>query len=144
MILTHWPQGKEWGREEMDAYARSIQSLNAEIATSTVVRAALEVKYRPSIAEFFECYKAERRRLQPEVAPLEAAPQVIPFWVKRWMCARLLADRWGKETDRRRFSEQGHFGDLTRELMPEGAWVEEANSIPDEEFHKAFSGAFRP
>ena len=38
-----------------------------------------------------------------------------------------------QERDMRRFVEQGDHGDLTQELMPEGAWVEEAELLNDEE-----------
>lgn len=144
MVLSHWPQGKEWGVDEISAYAQSIQRLDAEIATHTVTRAVQEIKYRPSVAEFLEYYYAERRRLKPVVEPLEepkATP--LPVWVKRWICARLLYDRFGKEKDIRRFPEQGDYGDLTQETMPDGAWEKEAQSMGDEDFYKFFAKAMR-
>lgn len=144
MILSHWPGGKEWGKDEIDAYARAIQHLQVEIAMSTVLTAVKEVRYRPSVAELLEFYRREQRRLRPAVEKVEAQGEAIPFWVRRWICARLLFDRWGKERDDRRFPEQGDFGDLTVEMMPEGAWEKEAASLPEEEFSKAFNKAFRP
>ena len=64
----------------------------------------------------------EKRRLVATVPPLEE-PEVrpVPTWVKRWICARLLHKQFDKEFDNRRFPEQLEFGDLTQEVMPEGA-----------------------
>ena len=133
MILAHW-RVDDWTREEIDAFARSIQHMDAEVATSTVIRSAKELTFPPRIAEFHERYRTEKKRLRPEVDPLqetEGAP--LPFWVKRWICARQLYEDFGKERDMRRFAEQGDHGDLTQELMPEGAWVSEAETMGDEE-----------
>lgn len=132
MIVTNW-QVKNWTKEEMDAYARNIQHLDAEIVTSVVVRASREIAYPPKVAELHERYRAEKRRLRPEVAPIEQSGAPLEFWVKRWCCARFFYDDFGKERDMRRFVEQGDHGDLTQELMPEGAWVEEAELLNDEE-----------
>lgn len=141
MILAHW-HGREWTKEEIDVYARSIQDMDASLTTSAVARAAKEIRYRPSIAELREYVRAERNRLAPAVRPLEPPePTPIPLWVKRWICARMLYEQFGRERDMRRFPEQGDFGDLTREVMPENEWLEEANSLTEAQFRKAFQKA---
>jgi hypothetical protein len=141
MILTHW-RGKDWTKEEIDAYARSIQDLDAALTTSAVARAAKEIKYRPPIAELREYVRAERNRLAPAVRPVDRSGWgPIPLWVKRWICARMLYAHFGRDRDLRRFPEQGDFGDLTREVMPENEWLEEANSLTDADFRKAFQKA---
>lgn len=141
MIVDHW-RVKDWTKEEMDTYAKRIEDLDAEVLTSTVIRASKEMTFAPRINELRERYKSEKRRLAPTVDPKgDAAPQPLPQWVKRWVCARLLYSRWGKERDLRRFPEQGEFGDESVEQMPEGAWEEEASSIPEEQFSTLFKQA---
>lgn len=142
MVISHW-RIKNWEKDEIDAFARMIQDLDAEIATSTVIQATKELIHPPRIAEFREYYRAEKRRLAPELPPVVDEGQPLPFWIKRWICARQLYARFGKERDMRRFPEQGDYGDLTQETMPEGAWIEEANSIGEGELHKAFANMFR-
>lgn len=137
MILSHW-HGKEWTKEEIDVYARSIQDMDAGLTTSAVARAAKEIRYRPSIAELREYVRAERNRRAPVVRPIEPQATPIPLWVKRWICARMLYAHFNRERDLRRFPEQGDYGDLTREVMPENEWLDEANSFTDAEFRKKF------
>ena len=142
MILSHW-QVQNWSKEEIDVYARAIQHLDAEITTSVVIRSVRELKYAPKIAELHERYYVERRRLRPVVEPVEVKPTPLPQWVKRWICARMLYARFGKERDERRFPEQGDYGDLTRELMPEGAWNDEADKLTDLDIRIAWKEAFK-
>ena len=142
MVINYW-RGRELSVDEMDAYARTIQHLDAEVCTSALIRAARSLTYRPQAAEVCELTRAEQRRLRPVVEPIEFKPTPLPLWVKRWMCARLLYDRWGKARDDRRFPEQGDYGDLTMEMMPEGAWVEEAESMDDDGMMNAFRGISR-
>ena len=139
MILAHWRPKREWSKDEISAFAASVQDLPAELTTSAVARAAKEIAYPPSIAELREYVRLERVRRAPQVKPLEPSDGApIPLWVKRWICARMLYERFNKPRDERRFSEQGDYGDPTRELMPDEAWVEEANSMDDQGFNKAF------
>lgn len=141
MILTFW-QVKNWTKDEIDAYAKNIQHLDAEVATSTLIRASRDVAYPPKVAELHERYREEMRRLRPVVAPKDdPVGQPIPEWVKRWICARMLYKSFGKAKDYRRFPEQGDWGDLTKELMPEGAWVEEAAAFDDEEIMRRWRQA---
>ena len=130
MVLTNW-RVKDWTKEEIDAFATGIQWLDAEIAVSTVVRASRELKYPPRIAEFLEVYRAEKASLRPIIAPPENKPKPLDLWIKRWICARYLYAKFGKEQDMRRFREQGDYGDFTVEQMPEEAWTKEAERLDD-------------
>lgn len=144
MIVSAWPQAKELDKEEIDLYAHAIQDLDAELTTHTILKAQKETAYRPTVAELRERVRAERRALLPEVEPYEAPEgRPLPMWVKRWVCARMLYAKWDKPRDMRRFKEQGDFGDLTQEKMPEGAWVEEAESLGEMEVNEAFKRMFR-
>lgn len=144
MIVSAWPQAKDLDKEEIDLYAHAIQDLDAELTTHTILKAQKETAYRPTVAELRERVRAERRALLPVVAPLEDTEgRPLPLWVRRWVCARMLYSRWGKDRDMRRFPEQGDFGDLTQEKMPEGAWVEEAESLGEKEIAQAFKRMFR-
>jgi hypothetical protein len=143
MVLSHW-RVRDWNKEEIDAFARGIQDLDAEVVTSAVIRASKELEFAPRLATLREYVRIEKRRLAPVVEPLpERVGRPLPLWVRRWLCARFFYERWGKERDLRRFVEQGDFGDLTLELMPEGAWVTEAESLGEKEFHEAFQKMFR-
>ncbi len=142
MLMSGWPQGKELVKEEIDMYARGIQDLDVELTTHAVLKAVKDAKYRPTVAELRERVWMEKRRLAAEVAPRpDPVGSPLPLWVKRWICARMLYKSFGKEKDYRRFPEQGDFGDLTIEVMPEGAWVEEAESFDDEEMIKRWTQA---
>ena len=143
MILSHWRPKREWTKDEISAFATSIQDLSAELTTSAVAHAAKEIAYPPSIAELREYVRIERVRRMPQLKPLEPRSAPLPFWVKRWICARLLYERFGKERDERRFAEQGDFGDLTKGLMPDDAWIDEANSLGDKDAEKAFRAMTR-
>lgn len=139
MLLNYWRPKREWTKDEISAYASAIQDMSAELTTSALAQAAREIAYPPSIAELREYVRIERVRRAPVVSPAEPAQGApLPFWVKRWICARMLYERFSKPRDLRRFREQGDHGDLTQELMPEDAWVTEANTMDDEGFHRAF------
>ncbi len=144
MILSGWPQAKPLDEEEIDLYARSIQDMDAELTTHTVLKAVKDMPYRPTVADLRERVRSERKLLAPQVeTPERPEGRPLPLWIRRWICARMLYERFGKERDMRGFPEQGDVRDLTAELMPEGAWVEEAESIGDKEFHDAFARMFR-
>jgi len=138
MVLSNW-RVRDWSKEEIDAFATGIQHLDGQIAVATVARAARELTYAPRIKEFLEVYRAERASLRAElVEPPEPKARPMEQWVREWMCARYLYADFGRARDMRRFAQQGEFGDLTQELMPEGAWAKEAASLDDDGFLKAF------
>lgn len=140
MILNHWrPKiGREWTKDEISAYASSIQDMSAELTTSAVAAAAKQIAYPPSITELREYVRLERLKRAPLAAPVEPERKEMPLWVRRWICARLLYAQFNRPRDMRRFPEQGDFGDITQEQMPENEWLEEANSITDKELQTAF------
>lgn len=95
MVLNTWPGGTRWTEQEMDAYARGIQHLNAAHATNAVARASRELKYRPSIAELSEFERIERKLAEPEHR--EQSPTrstTIPAWVQVWTWLRWTVDDW--------------------------------------------------
>jgi hypothetical protein len=144
MVLSGWPQAKDLDEEEIDLYARSIQDMDAELTTHAVLKAVKDSQYRPTVAELRERVRTAKKLLAPEIEPITATVgRPLPLWVRRWICARMLYERFGKERDPRGFPEQASFRDLTVETMPEGAWVKEAESIGEKEFHEAFARMFR-
>jgi len=142
MVASGWPDAKPLDRDEIDFYARSIEDLDAELTTHAVLRAVKDTPWRLKVSELRERVRMETRRLVATVPPLEE-PEVrpVPTWVKRWICARLLHKQFDKEFDNRRFPEQLEFGDLTQEVMPEGAWEQEALTMNDTQIRKAWANA---
>ncbi len=62
----------------------------------------------------------------------------IPHWVRRWIAARYLYARFGKDQDLRAFREQGGEVDpRTTDWMPDGEWDEEAEHVTDKDVWKA-------
>jgi hypothetical protein len=144
MVISGWPKAKDMDHDEIDIFARSIQDLDAELVTHTILKMVKDSEFRPSVKELRDRTWIEKRALAPAVPSFpddEGAP--LSLWIKRWMCARMFYKAFGKEKDFRRFREQGDYGDLTQELMPEGAWVEEANSMNDQEVMKRWTAAIR-
>jgi hypothetical protein len=77
--------------------------------------------------------KLERKLAEPD-APREVFPKKeMPTWVKRWVCARFLYARFGRERDERPFREQEQFCGPTREYMPPIEWAEEAKAVSSRE-----------
>lgn len=142
MILSHW-RITNWSKEEIDVYARLIQDMDVELTTHCVIKAAKETPYPPKVSELRERVRVEKKRLAPTVIVEDSKPTPLPTWVKRWICARLLYDKFGKTRDLRRFPEQGDYGDPTQEVMPEGVWQAEAETLSDEHFAKSFKAILR-
>lgn len=138
MLLNYWRPKREWTKDEISAYASAIQDMPAALTTTALSQAAREIAYPPSIAELREFVRIERVRRAPTVDPVVPEKGDLPLWVKRWICARMLYERFGKPRDMRRFREQGDHGDLTQEMMPDDAWLQEANTLDDESAEKAF------
>ncbi len=105
MVLNTWPGGTRWTEQEMDAYARGIQHLNAAHATNAVARASRELKYRPSIAELSEFERIERKLAEPEHRE-QPPPRstTIPDWVQVWTWMR-----WTRD-DGRTLPQQDNYG----------------------------------
>lgn len=134
MIVSGWPDAKPLDREEIDMYARAIQDLDAEIATHAVLKAVKDTPYRLKPSELRERVRAAKRTLAAEVPPLEGPEgRPLPQWIRVWFYARHIKS----PPDMRRLKEQGDYGDLTQELMPEGAYLKEIETIRDEDVYRA-------
>lgn len=92
LIVDSWP-GPVWETERIDAYARAIEPLDAEITTLAVARAVREIKFRPSVAELREFVRIERALSEPDEARyVRPEKPLLPEWVQRWARARGVGD----------------------------------------------------
>lgn len=134
MIVTTWPSKTLWGADEMHAYAAGLQRYDAAAMTRAVAAAQQKLMYRPSVAELREFYDIERAKARAQ-ADKPAEPIVrrekVPLWVRRWVAARYLHSRFGKDQDMRRFPEQQDWGNPYEDMMPADAWLEEADHVTD-------------
>lgn len=143
MVLTTWPQSKEWGLDEISAYANGLMRYDAEICTLAVAAAQQKLMYRPSVAELREFYDLERAKRRAAVErPVEprAKKEKVPLWVRRWVAARYLYARFGKEQDLRSFPEQQEWMNPHVDVMPADAWLEEAEHVTDEQIWRTLQG----
>lgn len=116
---------------------------DADHATTTILEGIREWKFFPSWSDFARLHTDVGRRAvaerelaerNGEYEQAKAQPKrEVPLWVKRWVCATMLYERFGKDRDDRRFPEMGSYADVTLEAMPDDAWVEEAGQLSDAE-----------
>ncbi len=140
MVVTTWPSTKIWTAEEMSAYATGLQRYDAEYATKAVAAAQQKLMYRPSVAELREFYDLERAKTRASMErPVEPAvkKEKVPLWVRRWVAARYLYARFGKEQDLRSFPEQQTFANPYVDVMPADAWLEEAEHVTERQVWSA-------
>jgi hypothetical protein len=144
MVITTWPSTKVWGEEEMDAYAHGLQRYEASACVKAVAAAQQKLMYRPSVAELREFYDIERAKTRAAAeAPERQWPtkrETVPLWVRRWVAARYLYARFGKEQDLRPFREQGDWATPDGERMPQDAWLEEAEHVTDDRVWNTLRG----
>lgn len=124
-------------------------TLDAEPATAAMLDGIRLWKFFPSWAEFAAAYAdvVRRRAAEQELAERTGEYEQrrslpkheVPFWVKRWVCSRMLYARFGKDRDERRFAEMDQHVDPLAELMPADAWVEEANQLTDVDAWRAIA-----
>lgn len=134
MVVTTWPTTKVWGEDEMDAYAHGLMRYDASICVQAVAAAQHKLMYRPSVAELREFYDLERAKTRARAETPDTRPErkeKVPLWVRRWVAARYLYARFGKEQDMRRFPEQQDKHSPDMEMMPADAWLEEAEHVTD-------------
>lgn len=129
------------GRVEADQtefFAAALTRLDYEQAMSAAVKGTITWQRFPSWAQFREMYAAGAPR--EELAKTLNMPaeeekgRVIPRWVRRWIAARFLFTRWGRDQDMRPFQEQGpRLTSLAGEIewMPEGEWDDVADEVSD-------------
>ncbi len=136
MVVTTWPTTKVWDADEMDAYAQGLMRYDAATCVAAVAAAQQKLMYRPSVAELREFYDLERAKTRA-AAEKPVEPYVkkdkVPLWVRRWVAARYLYARFGKERDDRRFPEQQDWANPDLELMPADAWLDEAEHVTEKQ-----------
>ena len=130
-------------------FGARLMALDHEAALSAATMGVVGWRRFPSWADFNELYQAQRKLRQPsgEQRSRESERQTrgvreIPFWVRRWIAARFLFARWGKERDMRAFPEQEIIVGPPSlvEQVPAGEWNEEAEQVSDKEVW----GALKP
>ncbi len=134
MVITTWPSTKVWGEEEMHAYAAGLQRYDAEFCVRAVAAAQQKLMYRPSVAELREFYDLERAKTRAAAERPEeprAKKEKVPLWVRRWVAARYLYARFGREQDMRRFPEQQDRHSPDMEMMPPTEWLDEAEHVTE-------------
>lgn len=126
---------------DRDVWIESFSPLDADLAFQAVMRGRNEWTMFPSWARFKEAYRLQQRLREPVGEQRSEIPRAMPGveyrlaeWIRRWAAARYLYTRFGKEQDMRPFREQAEYVDpLTKEWMPDDAWVEEGARITDED-----------
>jgi len=137
--------------DTIDYFSVALLPLEYEPALTAATK-GVRVHWRrfPSWFDFREAYNNELKLREPDATSVQDAlgispegKRVIPFWVKRWIAARFLFARWGREQDTRPFTEQkDRLTSLAGEIewMPEDEWVEEANHVSDDDVWGRFDG----
>lgn len=136
MIFTTWPTTRVWTTEEIAAYAAGLQRYDAETCVRALASAQQKLMYRPSVAELREFYDLERaktRAREDTVTPPPVRKEKVPLWVRRWVAARYLHSRFGKDQDMRAFPEQRDFANPYVDMMPADAWLDEAQHVTDKQ-----------
>jgi len=130
LMLAAFPNERAWAVDEIRMYAQGIERVDAAVATKTVVRARDTMTRRPSVADFLALSRSvEAGAAAPTPKPYERpSPRELPFWVKRYFCARYFYARFGKEQDMRVFPEHKDW-QPPGEMMPPEEWVAEANAL---------------
>lgn len=133
MINGHW--GLNMDEPTRKLWMAALIDEDAQSSVAVVAHLAQKMHYAPKISDF----KEVMRLLHPpqEPPPLMPQPKLkreekIPLWIRRWIAARYLYRRFGREQDMRPFPEQaGHVDPLTSEWMPDEEWVAEAERVTD-------------
>jgi len=129
-VVNCWPDGRYWTPEQISAYAKGIQNLDAELATRAVERAQKTMDHRPKVNELISICRslAVGAVVQP---PPTGKPSKMPMWVKEWICSRYLYAAYGRDQDMRRFTQQGDWANPDTLLMPPNEGANEAASLSD-------------
>ena len=132
-LLNAWAR-PEWTQAQIETFVDALTPHEADIATQAMALAHKSIKYRPTLAEFLEFYRAARSENQSR-SRLRAEPQPkingMPTWVKRWACARYFHNQFDREQDMRRFIEQAEWADPALPVMSPEEWATEAARIED-------------
>jgi hypothetical protein len=104
---------------------------DADLVSRAILKGVSEWKYPPSFSELKDYIRLERRLAEPEHDIFNermVSTREMPVWVKRWVCARFLYSRFGRERDMRPFREQSAFSE-SDDFMPEDEWATEAAAV---------------
>lgn len=145
VMLIRAATGGQVDEQKVGFFTAALLHLDYEIAISTATTGTVIWRFFPSWAEFKEIYRTQSKlkepvgeqRSQAEPALRLERGRKIPDWVRRWVAARFLYMRFGKEQDLRWFPEQKDYSDTTRERMPDSEWIDEAAKITDEDVWRA-------
>lgn len=124
--------------ETVGYFLAGLSRLNYDSALAAASTGSIVWRYFPSWAQFMEIYKAQERLREPAGEQRMDLPPVvkergIPLFVRRWVAARFLYERFGKKQDLRWFEEQRQYVDAREEKMPDDAWLEEAKRISEKD-----------
>lgn len=126
--------------EQMEVYEAGLVYEDATLASKAILDGIKEWKFTPKYAEIVERIRMFARAAA-FAAPREPETQAVPppFWVKRWIFARYIAN----PPDMRVFRDEGHPIGFTppEGWMPEDAWAEEAEALTPEQVTKALRGS---
>ena len=139
MVLNGWAK-PDWTDGQTEAYVNALVPYDADHMTSAVALAHKELQFRPPFSELYQYYRAAKADAASRQGPPRYTPERanrLPLWVKRWVCARFLYAKFGRERDMRTFPEQREWSGPEERLMPAEEWVEEANKITDRDAVKA-------
>lgn len=123
-------------------FSAKLSVLDYTSALSAATMGTVSWRRFPSWAEFHEMYRAQQQLKKSSGEQREREKQYrptgvreIPFWVRRWIAARFLFFRFGKERDLRPFPEQEIVVGPPSlvDFMPDGEWNEEAEQVSDKE-----------
>lgn len=145
VMLIRAATGGQVNEEKVGFFTAALLHLDYEVALSTATTGSVIWRFFPSWAEFKEIYRTQiklrepvgEQRDLPDSNPRIERGRKIPYWVKRWVAARFLYSRFGREQDLRWFPEQRGFTDPSNERMPDSEWIDEAEQITDEDVWKA-------
>jgi len=140
MVLNGWAK-PDWTDGQTEAYVNALVPYDADHMTNAVALAHRELQFRPPFSELYQYYRAAKAQAasRQDTPPSTASGKrnTLPLWVKRWVCARYLYARFGRERDMRVFPEQRDWSNPEDPLMPPDEWVEEAQKITDRDAVKA-------
>jgi hypothetical protein len=125
MIRAATTIGKDLDAGTMDYWVSQIQPLDAEAATRAVIAGSKEWRYFPSWAQFYEIYRAEKRKLDDKLLAEQVGEQraslppaegkygvEAPEWVWVWSWCRFRRD----PKEERPFPQQAEYADPTTVL----------------------------
>lgn len=145
MIAANWP-GQQWTEPTIDAYARAIEPLDADITMKAVVRCVNELEFYPRVATLREYVRMEKRSADALAeAPVEsqrmtgvpASKVAVPEWVRGWCVSRV------RYQDFRTWPQQDPHGYATDTMdkPSQERYMQEGNELSVEMIFRTIAGA---